>query len=130
MSPTIETAVIALAVSQLLVPLLNELLARRQAKHEAAADQVPLLVQRMESIAADLRDIKAELRMVREHDSELRLVEQRLRTLEAWQGEARPQLAQVANHVHVLMGERSARQLQLQHAANAIVTPDASRTRP
>ncbi|WP_239989582.1 hypothetical protein [Corallococcus macrosporus] len=82
----------------------------------------------MESIAADLRDIKAELRMVRAHDSELRLVEQRLRTLKAWQGEARPQLAQVANHVHVLMEERSARQLQ--RAANAIVTPDGGCTRP
>ncbi|GEL75373.1 hypothetical protein [Myxococcus virescens] len=128
MSPTIETAVIALAVSQLLVPLLNGLLARRQAKHEAAADQVPLLVQRMESIAADLRDIKAELRMVREHDSELRLVEQRLRTLESWQAEARPQLARASSDTHLLMGERSARQMQ--HAANVVAAQDASRTRP
>ncbi|WP_225413197.1 hypothetical protein [Stigmatella hybrida] len=44
MTPSIETALIALAVSQPLVPLLNGLLARRQTKHEQAVDQVPLLV--------------------------------------------------------------------------------------
>ncbi|NTX03108.1 hypothetical protein HUA75_15165 [Myxococcus sp. CA040A] len=45
--------------------------------------------------------------MVREHDAELHLVDQRLRAMESWQGEARPQLT---NNIHVLMGERGARQ--------------------
>ncbi|WP_426747239.1 hypothetical protein VZQ01_06755 [Myxococcus faecalis] len=126
MTPTIETAIFALAVSQLLVPLLNGLLSRRQVKHEQAVDQVPLLVQRMESVAADVRDIKTELRVVREHDAELRLVDQRLRALEAWQGEARPQLGQVSNHVHVLMGERGARQIQ--RATNLVTAAGGERS--
>ncbi|WP_223783647.1 hypothetical protein [Myxococcus sp. AS-1-15] len=65
------------------MPRLNGLLSRRQVKHEQAADR-----------------------------AELRLVDQRLRALEAWQGEARPQFGQVSNHVHVLMGEHGARQGQ------------------
>jgi hypothetical protein len=128
MTPTLETAVLALAVSQLLVPLLNGLLARRQAKHEAAADQVPLLVQRMEAVAADVREIKTDLRRVGEHDSMLKLVALRLKALEDWMLSARPQLHQVANHTHILMGERSARQLQ--HAANVVAAKDAGRPGP
>ncbi|TQF14205.1 hypothetical protein FJV41_19745 [Myxococcus llanfairpwllgwyngyllgogerychwyrndrobwllllantysiliogogogochensis] len=127
MTPSIETAIFALAVSQLLVPLLNGMLARRQVKHEQAADQVPLLVQRVEAIGADVKEIKTELRVVREHDAELRLVDQRLRGLESWQGEARPQLGQLTNNVHVLMGERGARQ-QLQRAANLVVAAGGERS--
>lgn len=109
MNPSMETAIFALAVSGFLVPLLNGLLARRATRQEQAADQVPLLVQSMGAIAADVKDIKTELRVVREHDAELRLVDQRLRAMESWQGEARPQLGQVTNNVHILMGERGAR---------------------
>ncbi|WP_254624871.1 hypothetical protein [Myxococcus sp. CA051A] len=122
-----ETAVLALAVSGFLVPLLNGLLARRATRQEQAADQVPLLVQRMEGIAADVKEIKTELRVVREHDAELRLVDQRLRALESWQGEARPQLGQLTNNVHVLMGERGARQ-QLHRAANLVAAAGGERS--
>jgi len=125
MTPSIETAVLALAVSQLLVPLLNGLLARRATKHEAAVDQVPLLVQRMEAVAADVREIKTDLRRVGEHESKLGLVDLRLKALEDWVGSARPQLHQVANQTHILMGERSARQLQ--HAANVVASKDTGR---
>ncbi|RKH15849.1 hypothetical protein D7Y13_24545 [Corallococcus praedator] len=41
-----ESAVLILAVSQLLVPLLNGLLSRRQSKHETVVDQMPLLGER------------------------------------------------------------------------------------
>ncbi|WP_426750196.1 hypothetical protein [Myxococcus sp. Y35] len=127
-TPTIETAVIVLAVSQLLVPLLQGLLSRRQAKHEAAVEQVPLLVERLGTVAADVRDIKADLRRVGEHDSLLKQVDLRLKALESWQAEARPQLARASSEAHLLMGERSARQMQ--HAANVAATQDAGRTRP
>ncbi|NTX59549.1 hypothetical protein HUA74_02630 [Myxococcus sp. CA051A] len=127
MNPSMETAVLALAVSGFLVPLLNGLLARRATRQEQAADQVPLLVQRMEGIAADVKEIKTELRVVREHDAELRLVDQRLRALESWQGEARPQLGQLTNNVHVLMGERGARQ-QLHRAANLVAAAGGERS--
>ncbi|AEI65582.1 hypothetical protein [Corallococcus macrosporus] len=123
-----ETAVIALAVSQLLVPLLQGLLSRRQAKHEAAVEQVPLLVERLGTVAADVRDIKAELRRVSEHESLLKQMDLRVKALESWQAEARPQLARAASEAHLLMGERSARQMQ--HAANVVATQDASRLRP
>ncbi|QSQ24869.1 hypothetical protein JY651_07985 [Pyxidicoccus parkwayensis] len=128
MTPTPEVAILCLAVSQLLVPLLNGLLARRATKHEQAADQVPLLVQRMETVAADVRDIKAELRRVGEHESMLKLVDLRLKALEDWMLSARPQLHQVANHVQVLMGEYNARRMQ--HAANVVAAKDAGRTGP
>ncbi|GHG79740.1 hypothetical protein [Comamonas sp. JC664] len=128
MSPTIETAVITLAASQLLVPLLQGLLSRRQAKHEAAVEQVPLLVERLGTVADGVRDIKAELRRVGEHDSLLKQVDLRLKALESWQGEARPQLARASSDTHLLMGERSARQMQ--HAANVVAAQDAGRSRP
>jgi hypothetical protein len=126
MTPTLETAVLALAVSQVLTPLLNGLLARRATKHEQAADQVPLLVERMGTVASDVKDIKADLRRVGEHESLLREVHLRLKALEAWQMEARPQLARAASDAHLLMGERSARQMQ--HAANVVASKDAGRT--
>jgi len=125
MTPPLETAVLALAVSQVLTPLLNGLLARRATKHEQAADQVPLLVQRMESVAADVREIKTELRRVGEHDSTLKVLELRLKALEAWEAGARPQMHEVVNRVHILMGERSARQMQ--HAANVVASKDTGR---
>ncbi|QDF05022.1 hypothetical protein BHS04_17690 [Myxococcus xanthus] len=127
-SPSMETAVIALAVSQLLVPLLQGLLSRRQAKHEAAVEQVPLLVERLGTVAADVRDIKAELRRVSEHESLLRQLDLRVKALESWQAEARPQLARASSDTHLLMGERSARQMQ--HAANVVAAQDAGRSRP
>lgn len=123
-----ETAVIVLAVSQLLVPLLQGLLSRRQAKHEAAVEQVPLLVERLGTVAADVRDIKAELRRVSEHESLLRQLDLRVKALESWQAEARPQLARASSDTHLLMGERSARQMQ--HAANVVAAQDAGRSRP
>ncbi|MFP2910240.1 hypothetical protein ACLESD_35415 [Pyxidicoccus sp. 3LFB2] len=126
MTPILETAVLALAVSQVLTPLLNGLLARRATKHEQAADQVPLLVQRMETVAADVREIKADLRRVGEHESKLGLVDLRLKALEDWKLNASSQLHQVANHTDILMGERSARQMQ--HAANVVASKDAGRT--
>ncbi|NNB99801.1 hypothetical protein HI113_38570 [Corallococcus exiguus] len=113
-----ESAVLILAVSQLLVPLLNGLLSRRQTKHESAVDQVPLLVQSLGAVAQDVRDIKTELRVVNEHSAMLKVFELRLRALEDWMGAARPQLHQVVNHVTLLMGERTSRQLQ--HAANVV----------
>ncbi|CAM4465715.1 hypothetical protein [Corallococcus exiguus] len=122
-----ESAVLILAVSQLLVPLLNGLLSRRQTKHESAVDQVPLLVQSLGAVAQDVRDIKAELRVVNEHAAMLKVVELRLRALEDWMGAARPQLHQVVNHVTLLMGERTSRQLQ--HAAN-VVAKDAGPGHP
>ncbi|WP_208722988.1 hypothetical protein [Corallococcus llansteffanensis] len=70
----------------------------------------------------DVRDIKAELRVVSEHGATLKLLDQRLRAFEDWMGAARPQLHQVVNHVTLLMGERTSRQLQ--HAAN-VVAKDA-----
>ncbi|WP_233583231.1 hypothetical protein [Corallococcus sp. CA053C] len=105
-------------MSQLLVPLLNGLLSRRQTKHEAAADQVPLLVQSLTAVAQDVRDIKADLRVVGEHGTKLQLMDLRLKALEGWESGARPQLHQVANQVQLLMGERTSRQLQ--HAANVV----------
>lgn len=123
-----ETAVIALAVSQLLVPLLQGLLSRRQAKHEAAVEQVPLLVERLGTVAADVRDIKAELRRVSEHESLLRQQDLRIKALESWQAEARPQLARASSDTHLLMGERSARQMQ--HAANVVAPRDGGGSRP
>ncbi|RKG97832.1 hypothetical protein D7V97_33840 [Corallococcus sp. CA053C] len=113
-----ESAVLILAVSQLLVPLLNGLLSRRQQRQEAAVDQVPLLVQSLTAVAQDVRDIKAELRVVGEHGTKLQTQDLRLRALEDWMGAARPQLHQVVNHVTLLMGERTSRQLQ--HAANVV----------
>ncbi|RYZ33362.1 MAG: hypothetical protein EOO72_14295 [Myxococcaceae bacterium] len=113
-----ESAVLILAVSQLLVPLLNGLLSRRQQRQEAAVDQVPLLVQSLGAVAQDVRDIKAELRVVSEHGATLKLLDQRLRGFEDWMSAARPQLHQVVNHVTLLMGERTSRQLQ--HAANVV----------
>ncbi|AKQ66518.1 hypothetical protein A176_003430 [Myxococcus hansupus] len=127
-TPTIETAVFVLAASQLLVPLLQGLLSRRQAKHEAAVEQVPLLVERLGAVADGVRDIKAELRRVGEHDSMLKQVDLRLKALESWQAEARPQLARASSDTHLLMGERSARQMQ--HAANVVAAQDAGRSRP
>ncbi|RKH03663.1 hypothetical protein D7X32_13480 [Corallococcus carmarthensis] len=123
MSPEFA-AVLVLAVSQLLVPLLNGLLSRRQTKHEAAVDQVPLLVQSLTAVAQDVRDIKADLRVVNEHGAKLQTQDLRLRALEDWMGTARPQLHQVVNHVTVLMGERTSRQLQ--HAANAVAKDTGS----
>ncbi|AFE05583.1 hypothetical protein COCOR_04033 [Corallococcus coralloides DSM 2259] len=122
-----ESAVLILAVSQLLVPLLNGLLSRRQTKHESAVDQVPLLVQSLGAVAQDVRDIKSELRVVNEHAAMLKVFELRLRAIEDWMGAARPQLHQVVNHVTLLMGERSSRQLQ--HAAN-VVAKDAGPGHP
>ncbi|MBJ6762791.1 hypothetical protein JGU66_18665 [Myxococcaceae bacterium JPH2] len=78
-----------LAVSQVLVPLLHGLLSRRQSRQEAAVEQVPLLVQSMGAVASDVREIKAELRRVGEHESALRLVELRLDALEEWKTEQR-----------------------------------------
>ncbi|QSQ19309.1 hypothetical protein JY651_28685 [Pyxidicoccus parkwayensis] len=146
MTPTLETAVLALAVSHVLAPLVRGLFERRATKHEAAADQVPLLdqrlraveqresaadkvpllVQRMEAVAADVREIKTDLRMVVEHDSKLQLQEQRLKALESWVSSARAQLHQVSNHVQLLMGEHNARRLQ--HAANVVASKDAGRS--
>ncbi|RKH08725.1 hypothetical protein D7X74_31045 [Corallococcus sp. CA047B] len=123
-----ESAVLILAVSQLLVPLLNGLLARRQTKHEAAADQVPLLVQSLTAVAQDVRDIKAELRVVSEHGTMLKLIELRLRALEDWMGAARPQLHNVVNHVTLLLGERDAGR-QLQRAAQTVNPKDVGPTR-
>ncbi|GMT96856.1 hypothetical protein KH5H1_09750 [Corallococcus caeni] len=114
-------------MSQRLVPLLNGLLSRRQTKHEAAVDQVPLLVQSLGAVAQDVRDIKAELRVVNEHSALLKLLELRLRGLEDWMGAARPQIHQVVNQVELLMGDRTARQLQ--HAAN-VVAKDAGPGHP
>ncbi|RYZ46282.1 MAG: hypothetical protein EOO72_02360 [Myxococcaceae bacterium] len=122
-----ESAVLILAVSQLLVPLLNGLLSRRQTKHESAVDQVPLLVQSLGAVAQDVRDIKTELRVVNEHSAMLKVFELRLRALEDWMGAARPQLHQVVNHVTLLMGERTSRQLQ--HAAH-VVAKDAGPGHP
>jgi hypothetical protein len=68
------------------------------------------------AVAEDVRDIKAELRVVNEQGTKLQLLTQRVDLLEDWMGAARPQLHQAVNHVTVLMGERTARQLQ--HAAN------------
>lgn len=127
MNPSIETAILALAVSQLLVPLLNGLLARRQVKHEQAADQVPLLVERVGTVAADVKDIKADLRRVGEIDAAQRLMDQRVRTLESFQNEARPQLLQLSNQTHLLMGERGARQ-QLHRAANLVAAAGGERS--
>ncbi|WP_233585110.1 hypothetical protein [Corallococcus sp. CA054B] len=81
-------------------------------------DQVPLLVQSLGAVAQDVRDIKTELLVVNEHGAKLQTQDLRLRALEDWMGAARPQLHQVVNHVTVLMGERTFRQLQ--HAANAV----------
>ncbi|WP_223761768.1 hypothetical protein [Corallococcus sp. AS-1-6] len=116
-------AVLVLAVGQLLVPLLNGMLSRRQTKHEAAADQVPLLVQSVTAVAQDVRDIKAELRVVSEHGAMLKLLDLRLRALEDWMGGARPQLNSMANHVTLLLGERDAGR-QLQRAAQAVSPKD------
>ncbi|WP_434346678.1 hypothetical protein ACN6A1_35710 [Myxococcus virescens] len=85
-------------------------------------------MERLGSVAADVRDIKAELRRVSEHESLLRQLDLRVKALESWQAEARPQLARALSDTHLLMGERSARQMQ--HAANAVVAQDASRTPP
>ncbi|MBN9687136.1 MULTISPECIES: hypothetical protein [unclassified Corallococcus] len=123
-----ESAVLILAVSQLLVPLLNGLLSRRQTKHESAVDQVPLLVQSLGAVAQDVRDIKTELRVVNEHSAMLKVFELRLRALEDWMGAARPQLHQVVNHVTLLMGERTS--CQLQHAANVVNPKDVGSSRP
>ncbi|WP_163998698.1 hypothetical protein [Pyxidicoccus caerfyrddinensis] len=125
MTPTPEVAILFLAVSQLIVPLLNGLLARRATKHESAVDQVPLLVERIGTVAADVKDIKADLRRVAEHELLLREVDLRLKALESWQMEARPQLARAASDAHLLMGERSARQMQ--HAANVVAARDTGR---
>ena len=141
-TPTPETSVYVLAASVLLLPLLQRVLARRQERQEDAADQVPLLaqrlqaleqresgadkvpllVQRMEAVAADVRDIKTDLRMVVEHDSALKLLELRLKSVEGWVAAARPQLHETANRVQALMGDYNARRLQ--HAANVVASKD------
>lgn len=143
-----EVAVVMFAASNVVVPVLNGLFSRRQAKHEAAveqvpvleqrlkalekervdAGQVPLLVQQMGAVAADVKDIKADLRRVGEHESALRLVDLRLKALETWQAEARPQLARAAHDSYTLMGERNARQLQ--HTANLVDPQKVARPAP
>ncbi|WP_240359903.1 hypothetical protein [Pyxidicoccus trucidator] len=45
---------------------------------------MPLLVERMATVASDVKDIKADLRRVREHESHLREVSLRLKALETW----------------------------------------------
>lgn len=128
MTPTLETAVLALAVSHVVAPLVRGLFERRATKHEQAADQVPLLVERMGTVASDVKDIKADLRRVGEHESKLQLQDLRLKALEDWKLTASPLLHQVANQTHILMGERSARQMQ--HAANVVASKDAGRSGP
>lgn len=148
MELTPEVAFAMFAASHIAAPLLNALLSRRHAKHEAAveqvpvheqrlkaleqerldAGQVPILVQQMGAVAADVKDIKADLRRVGEHESALRLVDLRLKALETWQAEARPQLARAAHDSHTLMGERNA--LRVQHPANLVDPQKAARSTP
>ncbi|WP_426751732.1 hypothetical protein [Myxococcus sp. Y35] len=123
-----EVAVVMFAASNVVVPVLNGLFSRRQAKHEAAVDQVPLLLQQVANVAADVKDIKADLRRVGEHESALKLVDLRLKGVETWQSEARPQLERAVRESHLLMGERNARQLQ--QSANLVDPQKVARSPP
>ncbi|MFP2964220.1 hypothetical protein ACLEPN_42550 [Myxococcus sp. 1LA] len=55
-----------------------------------------------------------------EHESLLKQMDLRVKVLESWQAEARPQLARASSEAHLLMGERNARHLH--QAANAVVS--------
>ncbi|QDE83325.1 hypothetical protein [Myxococcus xanthus] len=143
-----EAAVVMFAVSNIAGPLLTQLLSRRSTKAEAAVEQVPvlqqrlnaleeqesassqvpLLVQRMETVVEGVNEIKTELRVVREHDSLLRLMEQRVRALEVWRAEVVPKLDRSVSETHLLMGERNARQLQ--HSANLVEPLKVARPTP
>ncbi|WP_164003072.1 hypothetical protein [Pyxidicoccus caerfyrddinensis] len=55
------------------------------------------MVQRIEAMASDVREIKADLRKVGEHDRALDTVKLRLGDMEEWRVEARPKLHQIAS---------------------------------
>lgn len=127
-TPSIEVAVLGLAGAQLLVPMLKGLLERRQAKHEAAADQVPLLVQKLDNVATDVRAIKDELRQVSEHTTALEVLRRDVDELRAERTTTRERLHELAGTLHALSTQVVAQKL---HAAiNAVAPQDSGRATP
>lgn len=78
-----STALTALLIGNIIAPLMVAFFQRRGERSEANSAAVPLLVQKLDALAEDVRELRNDMRVTREHEAEIAVLGARVTALES-----------------------------------------------